>query len=85
MGMELSSHLKVPPSRFHSGLPVHAAGQRGVLAAAHQPGAQQACAGPQLAAGGPCEADHARRTPHLNGGVVAGRQEQLLVGGAEGH
>lgn len=49
-----------------------------------QPGRQEA-AGPRRPGGGLREAHHARRAPHLDGGVVAGGQQQLLVGGAEGH
>lgn len=55
----------------------------GVLAAA-QPGRQEA-AWSGRPGGGLREADHSRRTPHLDGGVVAGGQQQLLVGGAERH
>lgn len=32
-----------------------------------------------------CQAHHARRAPYFNGGVVAGGEQELLVGGAEGH
>lgn len=32
-----------------------------------------------------CQAHHAWRAPHFDGGVVAGGQQELLVGGAEGH
>lgn len=55
----------------------------GVLAAA-QPRRQEA-AWSGRPGGGLCEADHSRRTPHLDGGVVAGGQQQLLVGRAERH
>lgn len=55
----------------------------GVLAAA-QPGRQEA-AWSGWPGGGLREADHSWRTPHLDGGVVAGGQQQLLVGGAERH
>ena len=65
-----------------SWFPIDAAGRSGVLVA--QPGRHEA-AGPRGPPGGLRYADHARRTPHLNGRVIAGGQQQLLVGGAERH
>lgn len=49
-----------------------------------QPGRKET-AGPGRAGHGLRQAHHPRRAPHLDGGVVAGRQQQLLVGRAEGH
>lgn len=49
-----------------------------------QPGRKET-AGPGRAGHGLRQAHHPRRAPHLDGGVVAGGQQQLLVGRAEGH
>lgn len=42
-------------------------------------------ASPWRVSGGLCDAQHAWGAPHFNGGVVTGRQQQLLVCWTEGH
>lgn len=42
-------------------------------------------ASPWWVSGGLGETHHAWRAPHFNGGVITGRQQQLLVCWAEGH
>lgn len=63
---------------LNHGLSVHT-----VLVAA-QPGGKET-ARPRGAGRGLRQTHHPRRAPHLDGGVVAGRQQQLLVRRAEGH
>lgn len=72
-----------PAGRPCSQLPFDAGGWRRVPVAV-QPGRQQA-AGPRRPGGRLREAHHPGRAPHLDGGVVAGGQQQLLVRRAEGH
>lgn len=78
-----SDNLPASCGRPYSQLPFEAGGGRGVPVAV-QPGRQQAV-GPRRPGGRLRETHHARRAPHLDGGVVAGGQQQLLVGRAEGH
>lgn len=94
--MHVCSHHRGKPAHFplpdppafsvlqpDSWFSIDTAGGRGVLVAA-EPGREEA-AGSRRAAGGLRQADHARRTPHLDGRVIAGGQQQLLVGGTERH
>lgn len=81
---ECVTHESFPPTISSplppvSGFPV----DRGGLLVAAQPGEEAAWA--RGAGGRLGQADHAWRAPHLDGGVVAGGEQQLLVGRAEGH
>lgn len=79
--------LPLPPTvsvfQPDSWLSVDTAGRRGVLVSA-QPGWKEA-SWPWWACRRLRYADHARWTPDLNGRVIAGRQQQLLVSRAECH
>lgn len=84
--IELSSR-PLPPtacvSQPDSWFSIDAAGRRGVPAAV-QPGRQEA-AGFRRAGKGLRQTHHAWGAPHLNGWVIAGGQQQLLVRRAERH
>ncbi len=67
-----------PPGWSRSGFTIQIS-----TSAAKQGGEQFASL--RRALGGLGEAHHAWRAPHFNGGVIAGRQQQLLVCWAEGH
>lgn len=78
-----STSASGPAYRRRSRLPIEIGVGRGVPVAV-QPGWQQT-ARPGWTGGRLREAHHAGRAPHLDGGVITGGKQQLLVGRAEGH